>query len=456
MTQTRTLNVEKQELVARADELEAPLPGQPSEKPMSPCALAVAGTAAEQLALSADNMRIYLDVAQRERQRLAQSLRNAAKAYGDVDNDAEAALNTGNGSVSPVTAGLVDGGLDPVTLTDTQLAAPGSDELYKEVKQAAREIETGDQGASFDRFANEWIAHQRALLEAAYRFRPFQHWDGEAAAAVEAAFDAHRSWLYQMADLCGTMIRQAQGVTSVHRWAIPEHPSLSYLLTLDDYVKAAQEAGADTYVRSLLELYAKHQAKSEEVGAEYAKKAAIPPVNPPKPPAAFRIAEPQPSSPDPEPQPGPEPDWSLDEFPSVPTGGMPTGGMPTGGDGATLTDALPGAPSLPTGSGVKPASFGGGGIGGGVPPMSDLIHRPNYREWTFAPAPASPAAAGPGRGIPGVGGAMGGGMGMAPMGQGGQPQGGGKGKRAQHPDESLYTEERPWTEPIIGNRRVKE
>jgi len=455
MTQTLTLNVEKQEILARADELEAPLPGQPSENPMSPCALAVAGVAAAQLALSADNVRIYLDVSQRERQRLAQSLRNAAKAYEDADEDAAAALNADNDSTSPVTAGLVDGDLDPVTLTHTPLAAQGNDGHYQEVKQTATEIETGDHGRSFDRFANQWTAHQRTLLEAAYRFRPFQHWDGEATPAVEAAFDAHRSWLYQMADLCGTMAQQAQGVTSVHRWAVSEHASSSYITTLESYLKAAQEAGADSYVDSLMKLYGELQARSEEVGAEYAKKAAIPPVSPPKPPAAVRIPEPEPTpKPEPQPEPEPAPDSSLDEFPGVPTGETPTGGMPTGGDGATLTDALAGAPSLPAGSGVKPASLAASGIGGGVPP--NLIDRPNYREWSYPPAPASPAAGGPGRGMPGLGGAMGGPMGMAPMAPGGQPQGGDKGRRALHADESLYTEERPWTEPVIGNRRVQD
>jgi hypothetical protein len=37
----------------------------------------------------------------------------------------------------------------------------------------------------------------------------------------------------------------------------------------------------------------------------------------------------------------------------------------------------------------------------------------------------------------------------------GQGQGAGKGKRGQG-DESLYTEKRPWTEAIIGDRRRKD
>ena len=78
---------------------------------------------------------------------------------------------------------------------------------------------------------------------------------------------------------------------------------------------------------------------------------------------------------------------------------------------------------------------------------------------TVAP---SPAAAGRGGTAPAgatTAGAMGGmGGGMAPMGHGaGQNQG--KEKRRDPglaPDEDLYTEDRPWTEGVIGNRRRKD
>ncbi|MCV7122291.1 secretion protein EspB, partial [Mycobacterium lacus] len=61
--------------------------------------------------------------------------------------------------------------------------------------------------------------------------------------------------------------------------------------------------------------------------------------------------------------------------------------------------------------------------------------------------------AGAGQGRAGAGGGMGaGGMGM-PMGAHGQGQGGSKSKGAQQDDEALYTEDRAWTEAVIGNRR---
>src|SRR5262249_53452282 len=69
-----------------------------------------------------------------------------------------------------------------------------------------------------------------------------------------------------------------------------------------------------------------------------------------------------------------------------------------------------------------------------------------------SPGPAANGATGPGLGAPGPGasGAMGGGgMGAAPMGAQGD-RGAGKGKRLGQDDGAIYTENRAWTEGIIG------
>jgi hypothetical protein len=79
-----------------------------------------------------------------------------------------------------------------------------------------------------------------------------------------------------------------------------------------------------------------------------------------------------------------------------------------------------------------------------------------------APAPMVGAGPGPSTTAAGAntaGSAMGGGMGMAPMhgaGMGGGQQQEKKRNPAVAPDEELYTEERPWTEPVIGHRRRRE
>ena len=74
---------------------------------------------------------------------------------------------------------------------------------------------------------------------------------------------------------------------------------------------------------------------------------------------------------------------------------------------------------------------------------------------TVAPiAPTHAASVAPAAGSTGAaGGAMGGGM--APMGHGAGHNQGREKRRDPNlsPDEDLYTEDRPWTEAIIGNRR---
>ncbi|KLO34925.1 hypothetical protein ABW17_25025 [Mycobacterium nebraskense] len=463
MTQPQTLSVEYQELMARADEVEASCPGQPADNPGAPCALAMVTAAAAQLALSADNVRLYLGVGDRERRRLAESLRNAAKAYEEVDERAEEAIND-NTLVSAAAPGLADEGPDPVTLNDTKKVAASSVEAtpYYPVRQAAEDIAELDQGVSFGLFAQAWTDHQRTLLEARYRFRPFVDWYGDATYAVEDNFDSHRSWLDQMAALSGTMASQAQGVVSTHRWAVTEHPTVAQLKELDDaWVYFQSHLPAEHWKGSvkpaLEEEYARLQKKSEEVLAEYERRAALPlaPVNPPKPPAAYYIAPP--------PEPGSyetDPDTPYDELPygaeylATPTG-MPTApyaGAPAMPNDSTLADALRGAPASSKSAGLKPASFGGKGIGGGVPSMP--LQPAVDAESPSRPAGAAAGFAGPGRGMPSTSGGLGGGMGAAPMGApGAQGQQNGKGKRAQQDQESLYTEQRPWTEGVIGRRR---
>src|SRR5437763_1067957 len=109
MSQPQTLTVDQQEILARANEVESPMSEPPSDAPLAPCGLKAASNAAQQLILSAQNMRDFLAAGARERQRLATSLRNAAKAYGDVDDESSTALSgDGNGTVqeaSPAAGG---------------------------------------------------------------------------------------------------------------------------------------------------------------------------------------------------------------------------------------------------------------------------------------------------------------------------------------------------------------
>src|ERR1700690_2764817 len=85
---TQSLDVEYQELMARADEIEAPLPKLPIGNPQAPCNLSFVRDAAVQIVINADSLRLYIQACEREWRSLAKSLRNAAKAYEDVDEGA--------------------------------------------------------------------------------------------------------------------------------------------------------------------------------------------------------------------------------------------------------------------------------------------------------------------------------------------------------------------------------
>ena len=488
---TQTLNVEYDELMARADELEQPLPAPPSANPQAPCALSFVLDGATQLGLSADSIRQYLKYGEREFGRLAKSLRNAAKAYEEVDAAAAESIAT-SFSGSAATAGSAGGdGLmnincdpdeDYVPVPPPPPPPPPVFEYpYYEVRQAATDIESVDQGTAFTAFASEWDSYQRKLQETTRCFRPFEHWEGSSARLVELNFESHRSWIYSMVSLCSQISAQAKTIVSVHKWAVLEHPT-AYEVALCDYWYKYYKQTQSPYLYQAIEWYAKLQAKSEEVLPQYQSRANLPlaPANPKSPTPALQIDAP-PAKPDPS-DPGPpgsdpgspddpgtpddvivDPDNPTDGLPSedgylpdptgmtMPSAGAGTPTMPSTPDNAKLTNALTQAlKGGPAGAGMKPASLGGAGVPSmPLQPSADA-------DATARPAAAGPGAGSLGKGVPGVGGTGGGMGGMAPMGGAGQGQNQGKGKRTPQDDDALYTEDRAWTEGVIGRRRAKD
>ncbi|KKC04065.1 PPE domain-containing protein, partial [Mycobacterium nebraskense] len=406
-----TLKVEYEELMARANEIEAALPPIPATNPAGPCALSFVTDAATQLALSADSMRLYLRACEREWKALAKSLRNAAKAYEEVDEESAEAISAVNGgsSASGVTPGSGNGNDqmavngDPYEdfggyLPPPPPPLPSLEYPYYEVREAATAIESGDQGTAFKAFAKEWDAFQREFQKETYRFRPFSSWEGESCAAVEQNFELHRQWIYSMAQLCVTLGNQALRVVDAHKkarvmgdrqthdydgkWTVEaEHPT-SYEVAQCDYWYNRYVTSYPYYLYMAVSWYESLQQKSETSLNTYIANASLPlsPVNPKTPPSATRIsAPPDPNSPE---------DGTFD--PNIP-GGWPTGdgsgapatpmmptlpmtpgaGMPGTADqaavDAAMKDASKGKPGLPGGGGLKPAGLGGGGAG--VPSM---------------------------------------------------------------------------------------
>ncbi|WP_205875500.1 EspB family ESX-1 secretion system-associated protein [Mycobacterium camsae] len=453
MTQPQTVNVDQQEILSRANEVEAPMATPPNNAPTAPCGLTAAKNAAQQLSLSAGNMVDFLGAGHRERQRLATSLRNAAKAYGDVDEESAQALDSDGGEVAGESAGGA-GGDSSASLQDTAQVAGAGDDGFTDLKAAATKLESGDQGASLAGFADAWNQLSFALQGDTKRFRVFENWTGDAATACEASLDQQREWITHMAKLATSLAKQGQYIAQLQVWARRSHPTLADIAKLEELSKDP------AYKDQAIKLYAEYQTKSEEVLNEYNTKAQLEAVNPPKPPAAVKIDPPPPPQ-----TPGLIPNQVMQaaamagggagsgmQAPMIPpTGGGAGGGMPSG-VGADLASAREAAASLGKEPGMKPMSLGGGG-GGGMPsmPLAPATGGLDAGE-SVRPAGAGELGGVGQSGAAGRGAASGGGMGM-PMGGHGQGGGGSKSKGAQQDDEALYTEDRAWTEAVIGQRR---
>lgn len=492
---TQTMNVEYQELMARADEIEAPLPQLPLGNPQAPCGLGFVRDAAVQIAINGDSLRLYIQACQREWKSLAKSLRNAAKAYEEVDEGAADDINAINtdgssgGSAKMVSAAddnmslMCDPDYIPAPLPPPPPPPPFQYPYY-EVRQAARDIETPDQGAAFRTCAADWNKFQLQFQQLSYRFRPFVNWEGEARDAVEQNFNSQKQWIFGMVSLCTTLAKQAQAVADAHKKVaatsydgqghpLPvfdnratgdQHPT-AYEVSQCDYWYKYYVQNKSPYLYMAVDWYKNLQTRSETALTNYVSAAGIPlpPLNPTSPTGAYVINPPS-TEDDPNIPDIPNPYDPSSQTPMMPT--MPT--MPGGlGAGTPQTPAPPdtqamindamkkGGPPGKGAGGMKPASLGGGGMPG-MPKMplqdsgaGDAASRP------AAAAGPGVATAGLGKGLPtGAGGGMGGGM---PMGGAGGKGEGGKGKRVQAADgdESLYTEERAWTEGVIGNRPRK-
>src|SRR5262249_31162064 len=145
--------------------------------------------ASAQLVLSSAAIRGYLTGCQREWQSLAKKLRDAAKAYAEVDEGGADAIN-GNGS-APGTTGLMDlsdpeqPGWTPPPPQEMPQRPP---DQYYPVDQATIDVHGGNP-TEYPVFVRDWDAFSRVLQQETYRFRPFTAWEGDARDTVEQNFE---------------------------------------------------------------------------------------------------------------------------------------------------------------------------------------------------------------------------------------------------------------------------
>lgn len=386
---------------------------------------------------------------------------------------------------------------------------------YMEVKIAQGSLLNGDQAASLQAAAGTWSANGTTLATAAEGFELASvNWEGEAADAAYRSFNDYQAFLVELSGAWTRLAAEAGRVASAHFNALSAHTPLAEEYAQLEAQLPAAIANGGSAARVIQLRMEELQKESEEVRHQYARQAQPDEVNPPEPPKNTGTPPiPVKSNGDPRRQagnqdqqpsggggqqtpgggsPGGAPSSMPQDAATSPMsaaeqaaqgaqqgagqsggqqGGGSQGGQPGGGQGGGskgggqpgggMPGGAKGDPKLPTDPTLRPAAAGGGGSGGGagggggggVPSMP---MQPAVGAETVAPspmtAPNAPAAAASGAG--GGAAAGGGGMGgMAPM---HGAQGGGAGEKKRNPqlseDEDLYTEDRPWTEAVIGNR----
>jgi hypothetical protein len=487
--------VEPGALSTQATEMKGQYWHNPAEDAVTPPdALPSTRDAIANLNENAQSLKEFEQWAEVENRRIAEMLDIAATAYQKVDDDYGRAIENPE-RVAAVEAITIP---EPPTQPPQIPGVPGTPRLldaggYSNVNLTQAELTAPDAGTSLKTAMLQWgVASKR--VENNRPKPPPGNWEGEAADAAYARMAAFGSWLTQLSEAWYRLAEAAAKIVAAHDKAKSAHdPIHEEYVELEARLKQlAEQTGVGSGLAVQMEMekirgrMEELQAQSDEVRRDYASSATFSPVRPADPPAtgsdgpttttggggddgghqltgdpkamAQKMAE------------------SLAAPPSDAGSGRQGGdgsGPPSGGGspadsgtaGTGEGEVHGGAPStstpkLPTDPGLRPAaaSGGGGGAGGGGGPESAPMS-PAVTAETVAPGPPIPVAAGQAAttAAPGL---AGGGMagGMAPM--HGAP-GGVQGKEKRRdprtaPDEDLYTEDRPWTEGVVGNRRRRE
>lgn len=487
-----TLKADPTSIRAKATKINGEWPAVPAS-PIPPDMLQLAGLAMQQVASNHERLQSCVDSGKAEAARLAACLEAAAKAYEQVDEINKTEIESGQPS-----------GTDAVTINPVLppqvpasggmcYAAPGNP--YEEWPTAAAQLASANMNVL--QYAEEMYAFSDAITARAKDFSPGDtHWEGLAAEAAEGKMRQHESWLYEVATKAREIAKQAQDFYNAHEKAKADHPE--------------PLKGEENVVMDFDEYNAK-QVKSEGVRGVYSNEVTFTSIDTPAPPEGayaptpvFKKDVPPLPEKDNGQQPGgpaaggggggEQPGGTPGETPAVspasaqngqqtppsgeqsggsPSGGQGSGGSPSGGQGSGGSPAGGGTPTglpegltdMPTDPAIRPASAdpaggggpgsgsGGGGGGGGGTPNSPLAPAASAGSPSSSPAAVSGGGAAP-VGAAGTAGAMGG----MPMGGGhgmGGQGGGAKERRRTpglSPDEELYVEDRPSTEPVIGLR----
>jgi ESX-1 secreted protein B PE domain len=480
----------------------------PSVDVVAPDDLQLAKNAAANLNENARRLEQYQKWAEAENRRTAEMLRIAAKAYEDVDKKyADKFDDPGRQAEIDAIAVPVPSTPMPPLPEEPPAMQPLSADDYSDVNQTQQLLSAGDHGASLNVAEVHW-GMAATNVEAHAAPQTVTSWEGDAADAARDRMNKLSGWLQNLAAAWQRLSRAAVRVQASHTSALAEHTNI---YTRYQFLEARlQQLAAQVSVGNAIETQNEMtriqkemedlQRRSDEVRQEYANNATFDSVQVDHPPFSSSGSSAAPGGgaggggggqPTDDPaataqntgqsRRRPQAGAGVASGTGAPSaGGAPSGGgAPPGGSGAPPAGSGPGGgvpgglpggspstatPRLPADRSLRPAAAsgrggsgtggGGGGGGGGMPP---LPMSPAVTAETVAPGPAVPAAASAAPG-PSSGSAAGGMGGMAPIGHGaGGPQGKEKRRDPQlAPDQDLYTEDRPWTEAVIGNRRRRD
>ncbi len=512
---TASLQVEPADLRNKAAQLDVPFPATPAQ-PNPPCGLDLASVVVRQVIAEGDGMKSFIEAGQEEAKLLSLAFQGAAAAYEATDAAGRAALDSTVGEIIAAEIPQPAGG---IPMPQMPIAACPGPPGYLDVEVAAKQIAQPDQAATLDGFATDWTSYASQLEARAEVFDlDALNWQGTAAEVAGTALGRHKVWLKEMAGAARTLAEHARHLAGVHRSAVAAHPTeaevravtvplrstldasqMSLLMVTYQELQARSEQVLTEYAAG--SLITPVQPPTPPVRAALAsprkefdrsgrmKKIDVQPTDtgsggstgggsgdgtgaagtPAQPVSSTGSGQPPnipPGGGQPSGSGSPSGGGSPAGGGSSSGGGSPTGGgLPSGGlPGGKLPGGAKPAPELPDlgldDPGVSPAGVGGGGAGGGGGGgLPSMPLQPNVGAETVAPGPAAARGGGSG-GIPSA--AMGAGMGGMAGGMGGMGHGGaqqGKEKRRDPrfaPDEELYVEDRPYTEPVIGNRRRRD
>ncbi len=497
------VRVEPSDLTAKANQIRGLTFASAQAQPplISADALIIASVAVTNIAQNAENLWAYQEFGRLEGQRLAQTLDNVAAAYSQIDQQS----GEGIGSTFDVPGGAPGG---PVMPKSVDLPAPphppkmpipkgqlASEQGFMDPQSAQAALEGGDDGASLRAAATMWRANAESLAASAEEFEVNSvDWEGQAADAAYAKFNAYRDWLISLSGSWKRLADEADVAAKAHSKAKFDHQPIA-----QRYRELSQEVvnnppGSPAWADAMNKI-AEEQKKSEDLRNQYAREAVVDQIEPEEPPAPVMSGIPvtpedhrraKPYTRDGEQQGGggggqQSPGGGAGGAPQeaaaspmsagdpaaqaaqaaqqagqqagqqgggAPSGGSPGGGQPGGGQpgGGAPGGGTPGLgkgdPKSPNDPRLRPAAArggggagAGGGSGGGGGGLGGVPLQPAVSAETVAPTPyaasAGPAAAGA-AGAAGGAAAGGGGMGgMAPM--HGAHGAGGSGEKKRNP-----------------------